>query len=172
MAELTFDTICNDLRQIIHASGIPRMQSRFGTSDVIQECGIQIWKKICEQSDSPRDFNFTFIRKIAIGHLCRLHRHNLAAKRSIKQEASQEEQSQIHAEIFVDASSCKHQQAMAMLDGLQHLTATQKEIIIRRFFEEETFESITSAMNLTMHFVRKQYFISLQTLQRFVEGHG
>ena len=166
MCELTFEKICKELRRVIHTSGIPRMRSRFGTSDVIQECGIQIWKKISQSGQSLNEINSSFIRQVAMGHLCRLHRHNLASKRSIKHEASQTEQ---YGVPCAD-SKYKHEHAMAMVEGLQSLTATQQEIITRRFFEEETFETISHELKLTVHQVRKQCAVSLQALQRYVES--
>lgn len=168
---MTFEKICQELQWAVQTSGIPRMRSRFRTSDVVQECGIQIWKKIQSQGKPANEINSSYIRKVAIGHLCELHRFNLAAKRSVKREVANTAVDQVGTCYTPDNSNSKHEQAFAMLDSLRVLPPNQKDIVIRRFFEEQSFEAIAASLDLTIYRVRKLYESSLVTLRESVEAH-
>ena len=71
------------LKKLVEQSCGKTIQSRFDYSDVVQEGMIQLFtadanNKICDDT--------AWLSKIGTGHFCKLHRHNLAKKRSVNAE--------------------------------------------------------------------------------------
>ena len=106
LGQLTLDEMLGSLRtylsRFLRSSGRHVSNSRFDTSDVIQESLIQIWSE-CQQScfasndeSLPRDatgdkpvqsFSFARLRRIALGHLSKQFRFHGAAKRAVRRES-------------------------------------------------------------------------------------
>lgn len=168
----TFESICHALRRAVHSSGASRMPNRFGTSDVVQEGVLQIWVEVDRNGKQLSEINTELIRRIAIGHICKLQRRNLASKRNINKESLNVPSDLARGGEDPIQTLAKCEQSLLMLESLSTLNPLQREIIVRRFFEEESFETIAGALEQTRYRVQELFSSSLETMQQFMDKNS
>ena len=170
IASTTFQNICGVFRQVIRRSPIPRIQSRYSTSDVIQEGLVQIVHEVEQNGKSISELNTAFFRNVALGHLAKLARSNLAEKRSVRLEVSGAAGNCLSSTLQEEDRLQKCEQSLLLLESMGQLTTPQKDVIIRRYFEERTFDQIAADLNVTVYRVRELHSSALETMRTFVNS--
>ena len=81
-----FDWIRRRFRRQLKLVRLPVQHGRFETSDVVQDGCLQIWNDLRRGDGDDLRVESAWLRTIALGHLCKFYRRNLAGKRTIKRE--------------------------------------------------------------------------------------
>ena len=187
------------LRRIIYRTYRPYRQSRFDTSDVVQESMIQIFQELnrsgqkrheAEASESVSKLNLqesesiedaesrlstgwlTAIIKGTIGNQLRFHK---AQKRNhqldVRFEDAQSD-SLWDDQMSPEETSMMREAKARLLEELQLLPEQSRTIICLRFYESKTLDEIANELNITVYAVRSTLEHSFRTLiQKCADNH-
>lgn len=144
-----------------------RQSGRHDTSDITQEGCLQLAKQFQGQSDP--EIKSALLRKMAIGYLCKFKRANQAAKRA----ESREEYTILTAipdanEMTPDQIAETRDLAMKLIECLATLEKEQREVIVKRFFEDKTFDGIAVELGMTRYRVTEIYQLTIKRLQQML----
>ena len=127
------------LRLLVEQRCATPIKSRFDYSDVVQEGMLQL----CADKNSDPCDDTAWLTKIGTGHFCKLQRFNLAQKRSVKSEESPSSQPGIATDKHLETCT------VALLKHLEELDAECKHAIIRRFYDNASYNQIAKELNTT-----------------------
>ena len=189
LGQLTLDEMLGSLRtylsRFLRSSGRHVSNSRFDTSDVIQESLIQIWSE-CQQSclssndeSLPRDatgnepvqsFSFARLRRIALGHLSKQFRFHGAEKRAVRRESGLSSSSVLEDDR-VSSEICELRELYAeFMVNLNLLEDIPQAVVFRRIFKDESFNTISKELDMTIYAVRTIYKKAIGQLKTKLVG--
>lgn len=187
--QVSLDDLLRGLRKylsrFLRNSGRHVSNSRFDTSDVIQESLIQIWSECqqdcsTEQNDpmsqnsdgttSLQTVSFARLRRIALGHLSKQFRFHGAAKRSVRRE-SQLASSSLLQDGQTASDICEIRELYAaFMVNLNLLDGTKQIVVYRRMFKDESYSAIAKELGMTVYAVRTEYKNAIQQLKVEITG--
>ena len=190
LGQLTLDEMLGSLRnylsRFLRSSGRHVSNSRFDTSDVIQESLIQIWSE-CQQScltnndeSLPRyatggnlpgqSFSFARLRRIALGHLSKQFRFHGAAKRAVRRESGLSSSSVLEDDLG-SSEICELRELYAeFMVNLNLLEDIPQAVVFRRIFKDESFRTISKELDMTIYAVRTIYQKAIGQLKSKLVG--
>ncbi len=138
--------------------------SRFDTSDIAQEVSLQLWKEIEENNLTDLFLSDAYLDTITRGHVSKLRRFHMAAKRSMGKESSE---SSNHASQTPSPSAIvsNRDEVENVLLALCKLNEQEKTIIKRRFFEGAEFGEIAEELSETAQRIRRKYVKIIQKIK-------
>ena len=127
------------LKKLVEQSCGKTIQSRFDYSDVVQEGMIQLFtadanNKICDDT--------AWLSKIGTVHFCKLHRHNLAKKRSVNAE-----EVCVPGAIKARGSHQLEHASIELLSCLDEIDIESRHTIVRRFYDGASYKTIAEELN-------------------------
>lgn len=145
-----FIKLLDVIRQNVRGKISPRHRARFGTSDVSQECAIQLIKEFQNRSDDqpPPQITNAWLAKIAFGHAARLRKREVADKRAVNRETAQANGTLV-SKSDTPANLAENKEITSLLlHELSELPPVESEIIRRHYQERESLSSIASSVGL------------------------
>lgn len=141
-------------------------QSRFQTSDIIQETEIQIWLEGLESlEDDYTDLDQAYLATLAKGHLAKNLRRHQAQKRNVQLDQPLDINDDLTSDSSPSHSVESDELIGRMLAALNHLPETEQRILFLRFFGNSKFVEIEKELNLSRQQVKTLYKNSLSRLQ-------
>ncbi len=162
--------IRKQLTKIVRCEKNHQHSPRFDTSDVVQDSLIQVSNEI--DNKAPTQVPRAWLQRIAIGHLAKHLRYHHAQKRSANRECRKSEivECQSAGADPLDAIE-QHENIERMITAIGKLDATARQIVLMRYFEGASYESIAQQLGLTVHRVRTDLINSLKSI-RFDIGNN
>ena len=138
----------------------------FGTSDVTQECAVQLLNELKkhqapdvsnDQSASELRTNGAWLAKIAFGNAARLQKRERAKKRSVLKE-----ETLIENDLSADNPSPvriaeARELTVQLLKALEDLEGIEREIIRRHYQEQQSLNLIASELGLCRKRVQRTH---------------
>lgn len=167
MSSIPFDSVLEKLKTTIRGQRLTTSRSRFCTSDIVQESAIQVWQQATNDKVPLEQINTAWIKTVAFGHFCKLHRFHLAAKRSTKSEAGT-----THSATTKSLSPSEQvvikEDAMTLLSAIEKLNAFDAQIVVGKFYEDKSLSEIARDLGVTRYQVEKRYVAVLKELEGVV----
>lgn len=169
-----------DLRFFVEHRVDPRVQARFGTSDVVQEARIEVARRMDDfLRRRPMPFHL-WIRRTAYQCLLNLHRnHRRRARRSVDREiylppasSAQIAASLLSREPTPGANLAAREDAHQVSKAVDRLAWDDREILLMRHMEELPYEEIACLLEITPEAARKRYGRAMIRLQRELTQAG
>ena len=163
------DAILCDCRERMRKAVAGRnrsMQSRFNTSDVLQEGIIQLLQKFNKEKKAP-EITQSYLNRVASGHATKLRRQHTAKQRDVKAESDRPEAGASH-----DGDTLEVEQSHSVLVRcLGELDPMERDIVDRRVFQRMSFNAIAEQLQLSESGVRRKYQSSLKKLKQLFCRH-
>ncbi|SRR5579884_2102162 len=177
--ELLFGRHRPTVRAFIDLRLDPRVRARVDPSDVVQEAQMDAWNGLARFLErEPMPFRL-WLQKTAYQRLLKVQRHHLAAKRTVKREASLPDRSSLLLvrQLLARGPSPAEQLAAAEVArrvrrALQGLDETDREILLMRNVEELAYEEVGYLLDITAAAARKRYGRALIRLQKALAEDG
>ena len=160
----------------------PKVRTRVGASDVVQDAFVEIMKSVDGYVADPRMPFFLWMRRIVGQRLMKAHRFHLDAQRRDARQEERVERKMPDASTFamVDfladhqpspLSAVAAGEARARLvDLLEDMSETDREVLAMRHFEQMSNEEVAAELGLGKHAASKRYIRALQRLKALVEN--
>ena len=126
------------LKKLVQKSCGQTIQSRFDYSDVVQEGMLQLFTS--NNQDNCDDT--AWLSKIGTGHFCKLHRHNLALKRSVNVE-----EACVPNRLHSERGPCIEQASIELLACLGEIDNESRHAIVRRYYDGASYKKIAEELN-------------------------
>ena len=157
MSQFLSESIRNRVKRSIRKQKLTKYpNSRFDSSDIAQEVSLQIWKEIEENDLVDLFLSDAYLDTMTRGHVSKLQRFHLAAKRSMDKESSENASCASQAPS-PSAIVSNRDEVEKVLHALCKLDDLEKKIIRRRFFEGAEFQEIANELDETPQRVRRKY---------------
>lgn len=169
MSSVTFDFVLEKLRSTIKGQRFSTSRTRFCTSDIVQESAIQVWQQAADEKIPLEQINTAWIKTIAFGHFCKLHRFHLAAKRSTRSEVGSS-QNATTVNLTPDEKVSKKENAMLLLSAIENLGVLEAQIVIGKFYESKSLSEIAREIGMSRYQVEKRYLDALKQLENAMAG--
>ena len=159
--------ILSSVRTYLHSgitnNGTSNFSRRFDTSDVKQECLIQVWQHIEKHGSENVELSNAWLKSISSGHSANQRKAHLAQKRSIYSEAGSTSRLSMDSDP-ADAAS-QGEEVRRLLVYLKLLNSEQRNILKLVFVDGLSFNEIARRLNCESHQVRRQYHGAIKELR-------
>lgn len=165
MGEEQLSELTNRIRVFAHGKNGQNYQSRFATSDIVQEAAIQLLRMSRKDEQSMENINSSLLKRLAVGHSKTLREHHSALKRSVNSEnktCSQELTSDQRSPI---EWAIKNEMNVQLVTALGKLEQEEKMVIDRYCIKGRSFNAIAREIGVPPHAVRKTYRNALRKLR-------
>lgn len=142
---------------------------RFDTSDVAQEVSLQLWREIEANNLKDLFVSDAYLDTVTRGHVAKLRRFHLAAKRSMEKEAG--------AQDGFPSATRTPSTIVGRLDeverafrAIQKLSDSEKLIVKRRLFEESEFRAIADELGVSEQKTRRLYISAIAKIKKFLSS--
>jgi RNA polymerase sigma-70 factor (ECF subfamily) len=168
------------LRRFVDLRLDTRLRGRVDASDVVQETQLEAFHRLPDFLERrPMPFHL-WLRKTAYERLLKIHRHHLeTARRAVsREERLPDKSSLLLAERLLGANPSPSQEvareeAIACVrQALATLSATDREILLMRNFEELSYQEIGILLDLDPPTARKRYGRALLRLRKLLFDTG
>ena len=169
MSSVLFKSVLDKLRSAVRKQRSRKCSTRFGTSDVVQESAIQLWQKAAKDNLRPSEIDTAWIKTVAFGHFCKLHRFHLAAKRSPKAESG-EAFAATSREDCPSKQAVKKENAIRMLASMERLDGLSQQIVHAKIYEDKSISQISKELSISQYRARAIYHEALSQVRQDVKG--
>ena len=164
-----------DLLNIIRPNVSGRSQasrSRFQTSDVTQECAVQLIKEFRkrEAEGVEPQVTKTWLTKIGRGTAAKLRRHTNARCRDVTRESKQDVQLHSSTDVNPDELAVSNEMQSMLVLALTRLSVEENEVIDLRFNHNQTISAIARHMDLPRHQIQKIHDTALDKIRQDLES--
>jgi RNA polymerase sigma-70 factor (ECF subfamily) len=157
-----------------------RLQGKADPADVVQETFLQAYRCFAQfRGSSEAEFS-AWLRRILASRVAKLLRYyrgsqsrDIRLERELEQELDQSSRL-IDPGLVAPISSpsqraSRREQGMLLADALARLSADDREVIILRHLEEQTFPEVARRMGRSLDGVKKLWVRALARLRRTLE---
>ena len=164
-----------DLLNIIRPKVSGRSQasrSRFQTSDVTQECAVQLIKEFRkrEAEGVEPQVTKTWLTKIGRGTASKLRRQTNAQCRSVARESYQAVHRHTTTDNKPDDLAISKEIQSMLVFALTRLSSEENEVIDLRFNHNQTISAIARHMDLPRHQIQKIHDEALDKIRQDLES--
>lgn len=170
------------LLKMVHLRMDPRLKTRVGASDVLQEAFVEVNERVEAYLEDPRMPFFLWLRFITAQRLVALHRHHIGAqKRDVRRQVDAGIPS-ASTPALVDhlmASGTSPTQGVAreetrirMGAALDRMPAADREILVLRHFEELSNAETAQELGIEPPAASKRYVRALRRLKDMLDDVG
>ena len=170
------------LLKMVHLRMDPRLKTRVGASDVLQEAFVEVNERVETYLADPRMPFFLWLRFITAQRLVALHRHHIGAqKRDVRRQVDAGIPS-ASTPALVDhlmASGTSPTQGVAreetrirMGAALDRMPAADREILVLRHFEELSNAETAQELGIEPPAASKRYVRALRRLKDMLDDVG
>ncbi len=173
------------LQRMVHLRMDGALRARIGASDVLQEAFVEISARVARYLADPRMPFFLWLRFLTAQKLVDLYRHHVGAQKRdarrqvrIDRAAFPAASSAVMAEQLVGGLASPSGAAMRdemhrqVQEGLDHMQATDREVLVMRHFEELTHGEAAQELGISEEAASKRYLRALQRLRAVLEQAG
>lgn len=159
----------------------PQVRQRVDASDVIQEAGLEAYRRIDEFCADPRMPFFLWLRRIVGDRLLKAHRAHLDAKqRDVRrqQRSGAEHMPDVSVAALADMlaagntsptqGAARNELRERVAGLLAELDETDRDVLCMRHFEELSNGEVAEELGLGKHAASKRYIRALQRLRGLV----
>ena len=155
------------LRSTIHGRIGRQHQARFGTSDVVQECAVQLiheFEKLAPEDAAP-PIKKSWLSKIGFGNTARLKKRDRAQCRSVERESSGACDFPSH-QATPDEIAASEEIANRLVVALSTLNSLESEIINRHYRLQQSLNSIATDLGLSSKKIQRSHRAIIQKLKK------
>ena len=176
-AEL-FDLYRPRLKRLVLLRMHPRLQSRVDASDVLQDTYLELSRRLSEYGQRHEIPFYLWLRMLAGKQLTHLHRKHLKAEmRTAFREVNLNAMSVPDASVLnlashlageftsVDRGLIRDELYVKLLETINDMQESDREIVAMRNFEELSTEEIATVLGLTRSGVLKRYTRAIRRLR-------
>ena len=117
----------------------------------------------------PSEIDTAWIKTVAFGHFCKLHRFHLAAKRSQKSESGEAFATPSREDCPADMAA-KKENAIRMLASMEKLDGIAQQIIHAKYYEDKSLAQIAKELKMTPYKTRTIYQQAMGQIRRDLKG--
>jgi RNA polymerase sigma-70 factor (ECF subfamily) len=167
------------LRGFVELHLEPALRARVDPSDVVQEAHADMARQLSDYlARRPMPFHL-WARKAAYNRLLNARRDHRAARRDVRREAADPDQSSlVLARSIIDPGPSPSEAAEAreaaaqMAAAVAQLDEADREVLLMRQVERLPYEEVACLLGVTAEAARQRYGRALIRLRRLVEGLG
>ena len=143
-------------------------RARFQTSDVTQECALQLIKEFRKKEAAGQEPQITksWLSKIGAGTSAKLRRTNNAACRSVERETRVDVQLNAISSSSPDEIAAFREIQSFLVLALTRLSPEENEIIDLRYNKNQTISAIGRTMGLPRHQVQSMHNKALDKIRQ------
>lgn len=151
MSSILFSKILDKLRRAVRTQRAVTSNSRFDTSDVIQESAIQVWQHASKSNVSASQINTAWLNTVVFGHFCKLHRFHLAAKRSTKNEVRETDRVEAVRQGSPENEASRKENAIRLLKAMESLGEMEAQVVMAKFYQDKSLSEIAVELEVPRH---------------------
>ena len=172
MSESTKDIndLLNTIRPIIRSQN-RGFEFRFRTSDIMQECAVQLIKEKSKRQNTSNDLpsNRGWLKTIAVSVVCKMRRFHLAKKRDVRRESQPSENCIEESHTPSEIAVFREMSAQLFL-AIANLEKSQRRIVHDHYHRGLSLAKIAEQLELDPQYVRRQHKSALEKLRMSVAG--
>lgn len=148
-------------------------KARFQTSDVTQECALQLIKEFRKKEAEGVEPEITksWLAKIGSGTASKLRRTNNAACRSVERETREDVQLNSVSHSTPDELAAFREMQSFLVLALTRLTPEENEIIDLRYNNSQTISAIARTLDLPRHQVQSMHDKALDKIREDLQDN-
>jgi RNA polymerase sigma-70 factor, ECF subfamily len=146
-----------------------RLQSKFGASDVVQDTLLEAHRDFAEFQGSSQEELLSWVRSILARNLSNLIRSYRTAKRNARKEVFTSEDEPLDNMLAMEpgpeAIAVIHENWKRLEEAVKRMPGEHEEVIRRRYFMGQTFETMAHELNRDISAVRRLWVVSIELLR-------
>lgn len=149
-----------------------QLSARLDPSDIVQDSLTQAFQDLGDFRGQTEPEWVAWLRRIVAGHAAKAFRHHTAVKRDARRDTALTEtfagkDADQPADAVIDA-----EQALRLADAIESLPEAVREVLVRRVFHREPFDSIARTLGTTAGAARVTWTRALRKLRERLESDG
>jgi RNA polymerase sigma-70 factor (ECF subfamily) len=160
----------------------PRLRSKFGLSDVVQDTLVEAWRDLERIQALDPEGRKRWLRRMLVNNLLETIARWRAARRDARLEqpleaAAADSSCRLQAWLVAEDSSpgerlARQEEALRLLEALARLEARQREALILQKYHGWTLAQIAEHQGCTVGVVAGLHARGLQNLRKYLAGEG
>jgi RNA polymerase sigma-70 factor (ECF subfamily) len=152
-------------RQLLGAE----LSARLDPADVVQETMLQAFHDLDQFRGQTEAEWVAWLRVLLAGHAAKLMRHHHADKRDPARETAPADYALAAPESMPTRQFLEPEQALRLASAIEALPSAMREVVVRRVFQREPFETLAASLGKTPGATRVLWSRALKQLRELLD---
>ena len=149
-----------------------RFTARVDSSDVVQDAMTQACRDAHQFRGQTEGEWVQWLRRILVFQATKLRRRHSADKRSIGREAASRVDPAIESSDGPLQTIIERDQLAHLAEAVEQLNANMREVVMRRVFDQQSFDDVAHAMQCTPAAARVTWTRAIRKLRTLLDQHN